>query len=591
MLHRIRDTCLQARTTGWRTGWRTYASALLLGGLGLAASAQVATYDPSSGLLSIPAVRVGSAAYTQVTLRDKGGYVFELQSATDQKPAAPQLASYDAASRLLVLPAVRVGGTTYLDVQLVDQGSYVFTLQSATAQPDSVTAELAKFAADLEAQFANGAPASGAARLSLVDACWRSNGTTRSYSIADFDANLASIQQRDAYTVGRKIRNMQLLSLRQQSFADGTQRRELQVSYDLVYRDGSVHRGERQTLITGTSAGTPGCTTPENSSRLRALGNQQLLAVAVRANNTRDQRYAVANGNTLTPAVNYRREVQFQITDPMGNATYVIVTGPGPTLTLGSQVLPFSMKFLSPRLLQSAPELQGRNGNFLNWQSSDGFRNCRRPTGDVPVASIVDCAINGATSNSWGWTTSTPNAAADFGFLSQGWEAGATYRFDVYNDDGWKTVNGQAGKAPIGTYYAALDRLPFSFVEMEGKYPLINLGANTPALLAANARSATPANLALSWNLPTALPDGRVYPLYQVWGFHQGSKIGNPTGSFNPAYRVLTRAYPGSTATSTSAFPVTPRLPDQSSKSYDEYNLFFAEPGSFNSIQSRVSLQ
>jgi hypothetical protein len=55
---------------------------------------------------------------------------------------------------------------------------------------------------------------------------------------------------------------------------------------------------------------------------------------------------------------------------------------------------------------------------------------------------------------------------ADQGFASQGWGAGGIYRFDVYNDDRWKTVNGHVNKTPIATYFDALQRLPYTFVEM-----------------------------------------------------------------------------------------------------------------------------
>ena len=85
--------------------------------------------------------------------------------------------------------------------------------------------------------------------------------------------------------------------------------------------------------------------------------------------------------------------------------------------------------------------------------------------------------------------------------------------------------------------------------------------------------------------------DGRLHHLFQVWEFQQGAKVGNASAVFNPAYRTLNRSYPGTTATATTAFPVSAKLPDQSSKTYTEYNLFFSEPGSLNSIQTRISLQ
>ena len=554
------------------------------------ASAQVSTFDATANLLNIPSVAVGASTYDKVTLRHMGNYVFTLQDAKEQVPAGPAVGSYNTTSNVLTLPAVKVGDATYVDVTLLNSGNFTFSLMAATALPQSVSAELAAFAREIEAQFASTVPSSGAARLSLADACWRGNGRTRANFVADYDDNVVTYKQRDAYAVGRKVQNLQVLALRNIVNADASTRREIDIEYELVYRDGTVQR-DTQTLLSGSSFGTPGCTTPQTGSSLRAMGNHQLVSTSVRAVNYRDERYAIATGAAVLPAVNYRREIQFNIADPMGNANYATVTGAGPAATVNGTAVQFSMKLLSPGLMRSAPELVGKSGNFLNWLDDDTFRTCRMANGSVPVVSIVDCAGQGTTSNVWGWTTTTPNAAADQGFADQGWQAGGVYRFDIYNDDGWKTVNGQAGKTPVATYFATLDRLPYTFVAMTDKYPLINLGGMSKAQLVANATSATPAALAISWTLPGVQTDGRLHHLFQVWEFHQGAKVGNAPTAFNPAYRTLNRAYPGTTATATTAFPVSAKLPDQNSKTYTEYNLFFSEPGSLNSIQTRISLQ
>ena len=151
-------------------------------------------------------------------------------------------------------------------------------------------------------------------------------------------------------------------------------------------------------------------------------------------------------------------------------------------------------------------------------------------------------------------------------------------------------MNGQASKTPIATYFDTLEQLPYSFVEMTDKYPVINLGNHSGALIAANANSAAPAPFALSWTRPGSLP-GPAMLLGNVWEFQQGAKIGNPGTTFNPAYRTLTRAYPESTATSTSSFPASPRHPDQANKTYVEYLLFYRDPGSGTNIRSRINFQ
>ena len=114
--------------------FRTWLAAALLG-VASGVSAQVATYDGASGVLDIPAVKVGAATYVDVTLRNSGGYVFVLQTAIEQLPAGAADASYDGASGVLTIPAVQVGGTTYGNVTLHNAGGYTFTLLSATEQP------------------------------------------------------------------------------------------------------------------------------------------------------------------------------------------------------------------------------------------------------------------------------------------------------------------------------------------------------------------------------------------------------------------------------------------------------------------------
>jgi len=572
------------------------AIALVASGLSLATSfawSQVTTYDAASSTVTIPSVAVGTASYTQVTLRNRGDYVFDLTGANAQTPAMPgaALTSYDLVSGVLTLPAVKVGNDTFLDVRLLNTGNFVFALQTATLLPVSVIAEVTTFLRSIEAETATAVPSSGTARLALVDTCWVGSGRTRANFIADWDANSAEYQKRDQYLIGRRIENIQVQALRNLSNPDGSQRREIEVQYDFIYRDGSTARGTTSTLISGSSAGSPGCSTPQNSAGLRDLGNRRLVSVSVRGNNIREQRYSIVGGAALDPLVRFRREVEFVITDPMANGNYAVVTGPGPTNTVNNVVYPFSMKLLSVRLLRSAPELHGKSGNFLNWLDDDTWRNCALPSGAVPVVQLVDCVANPGSSNVWGrGFTSTSNAAEDTGFLAQGWVAGGVYRFDIYNDDGWKTVNGQAARTPIATYYDTLDQLPYSFVEMTDKYPVINLGNLTGALIAANANAATSAPLALSWTRPGTLP-GPAMLLSQVWEFHQGAKIGNPGTTFNPAYRTLTRAYPGSIATSTTSFPAVPRHPDQANKTYVEYLLFYRDPGSGNNIRSRINFQ
>jgi len=543
--------------------------------------AQVSTYDGATNVLTLPAVKVGSATYTNVTLLNTGNYTFALQGAAAQVPPGAASVIYDGASGIVSIPAVKVGTTTYTNVRLLNVGNFTFTLQAASELSLATLSQVTALLAATDALWATAVPASGAARLSQTDNCYLDDGRTKAFLIADIDANLQEELGRNAYRVGETHTNIQVLAERDITNADSSTRKEIDVQYDINYADGSVAVAVTATLISGSSAGS--CATPQASSNWRYFGNRQLIQTTVRGRNQRDERYSIATGAPLSPAVNYRREVQFAINDPMANSTYVIVTGPGPASTINGVATQFSLKFISPFLLRSASELAGKNGNFLNWLDDDNFRFCRIVGSAVPVASIADCVGQGATGQTWGLTTSVPSAAADTGFQDQGWVAGGAYTFAVYNDDGWKTVNGHAGKTPIATYTAVLEKLPYTFVEMAGsgvnadKFPRISFSPLTPAQVQANVISATPSTMSLAWNALPALSDARKFRLLQGYEYFQGPRNGNPSGIFYPAYRKLVYNFPGSTATSLNGLQVSTKLTDMSAKSYGEFTLQYRD--------------
>ena len=76
----------------------------------------------------------------------------------------------------------------------------------------------------------------------------------------------ADYVSRDAFMVGRRYENIQVRALRNLSNPDGSTRREIDVTSDVVYRDGTASRQVPATLISGSSAGTPRCTTPRSSA-------------------------------------------------------------------------------------------------------------------------------------------------------------------------------------------------------------------------------------------------------------------------------------------------------------------------------------
>ncbi len=111
--------------------FKVYISALCLL-ISNAVCAQGISYDETTGLLMIPSVAVGSENYVDVTLLNIGpGYTFSLKSATQQLPPGSALASYEPESGVLTLPSVAVGAK-YYDVTMQNTGDYTFVLKTAS---------------------------------------------------------------------------------------------------------------------------------------------------------------------------------------------------------------------------------------------------------------------------------------------------------------------------------------------------------------------------------------------------------------------------------------------------------------------------
>lgn len=575
------------------------ATLLLAAACGLtpALQAQVARFDTASGLLTIPAVGVGPASFTEVKLLHTGNFRFALQGAQPQLPAAPAAARFDTGAGVLSLPAVQVGAETYLDVTLLHHGNYSFSLQNARPLAPETLAGAAALLQAADALYASRMPTSGAERMSLVDACFLHEGRSRDWTVQDTDAQLAEFQARDAYLLGRSSRNLQVLAERRSTNPDGSSRHELDVQYDVAYADGSRDLGVQYTLISGSSQGTPHCSTAQTGSGWRFLGNRRLVQVAVRARNLRDERYNITSGVAQFPAVTYRRELRWLISDPLGRATYVIVSGPGPVTTVNGAGVPFSLKMLSTRVLRSAPELSGRPGSYLNWRDDDGFRYCLAPGGGsaVPVAQVADCLGQGASADNWGHTSATPDAAADAVHDAMGFVAGGTYVFQVYDDDGWKTVNGHANRTPIATYSATLGRLSYRFTELAGsspatdRFPRLSFPGQSLVQVRNNVMGIAPGPMKAAWSAPGALPDTRPFRLFQLWEYFHGAKLGNLGNASFPGYRYIRFHFPGSIATSLDSLPVSARPAELSGKSYNEFTLQYLDRND-SEILSRVSL-
>lgn len=408
-----------------------------------------------------------------------------------------------------------------------------------------------------DASIATSVPASGVAALAMTDGCSLSDGYSKALAVAEYDADLLRVASRQN-DVGSTRTNITVLAERSITNADGTTRREIDVEYAINYpKDGTKNEKATQTLITGSSSGSKladgsACTTPENKADLRFYGNREIANTFVSASNERIERTALATGLPLSPAVVYSRYISLGVRDPAKVLTYATISGPGLANTTGTLG---TLKLVSPRLLRDAPEFVGKNGNFVDWRDIDNFRICRSSIGVALSAETVDCVLNGATSNSYGNFNNVDPAAQDTAFNALGIVAGGAYTVKVYNNDGWKTVNGQSGKTPVATYTNILRTLPMSTQALAGtlavpanKFPLVLTTSKTAAEVATALLAKTALSTDLTWSAPGVMPDARALGLNTLYTFEQGRAT---TGTaFNPASRQIYFNYPAPTALS-----------------------------------------
>jgi hypothetical protein len=234
-------------------------------------------------------------------------------------------------------------------------------------------------------------------------------------------------------------------------------------------------------------------------------------------------------------------------------ATYAIITGPG--LSVSATGAAGSLKLLSVRLLRTAPELAGKVGNAVDWRDTDSWRACNNAAiTNYAAAETADCVANGANTNTWGYYNNASGTALDTSFDALNIKAGDVYTVSVYNDDGWKTVNGQAGKTPIATYTHTLRAVPFSAATLAGTGVTADLFARftsttkTAAEFATAVRTKAAISVDATWSVPGAMPDGRVQQLGDTYVFEQGRT--NTNGKSWPRSRTILFSYPGAQATS-----------------------------------------
>lgn len=380
--------------------------------------------------------------------------------------------------------------------------------------------------------FASGMPSAEQA-YSQDDACMLSNGSTHAMRVAAYNPAAA------LYRVGVRFENVQVLAERNTTNADGSARRELDVTYDEVYADGTADRAIRNTLVSGSSAGTAGCTTPSTGSNLRFLGNHRVVGFSMTPRNVYYSNYKLSDGASAATPQQVRREIRVNVSDPGQRATYAIVSGQG--FASGK------WKMLSPRVARDAPEMQGRVGN-QNYQDGDNFRICLVPTGATYSAEAADCAGAGVGGDNGGVTASLTDAAdiaaKDAQFNGWNFSADAVYTVNVYADDGWKTVNGQAGKTPIATYTTRMGALPYTLAQMAAHTtmaPRVATSSMTPAQMASAIRGAG-GTATLTLDQPVAMAGESPLTTSFAYAYEHGPKVG-ATGAW-PRVRAIKTTYP-----------------------------------------------
>ncbi len=401
------------------------------------------------------------------------------------------------------------------------------------------------------------APTSSAAYLALTDGCYLADGRSQAYIAADFDADPLAVASRQ-FEVGSTHTAPQIVAERSRTNADGTTRREIDIKYVINYKDGTKNETAENTMFSGSSSGSKladasTCATPDSKTDWRFYGNRKVVQTSVTASNERIEGMVLATGLPDNQPVLYGKSILLEVSDPAKVATYATISGPGLITTLLGT--PGTLKLLSARVLRTAPELTGRFGNFVDSLDTDTFQICRLDAVAISwSADTVNCAVDGASGTSWG-SLNTSGTALDTSFDGKKIKAGDVYTIKVYGDDGWKTVNGQAGKTPIATYTSTLAALPLSAAALAGTGPTADLFARvtsstkTPADIATAIRTKAAISTGLTWTAPGPMPDGRAVALLRVGVYENGRA--SSTGAAWPASTKTDFSYPASVATAT----------------------------------------
>ena len=427
---------------------------------------------------------------------------------------------------------------------------------------------------------ATGLPAKGEDRYSFFDSCVLHNGRNKAAFISSWDGSAPG----NAYTVGRTFSNIQIVAERKTTNADGSARHEVDVTVDTKYTDGTSVIGGSETLIAGSSSGTADCASPQTGTEMRYFGNRHKVSVDLISRNRVDVYRQLADGSTPSRSFRLRREVAFTISDPAKVATYAIASW-GPAST------PYSMKLISPRIAREAPEMQDALGSG-NYTDTNNFRQCKTSAANLELnAAKGDCTSTtiGIQNETTGANATAIDAAArataDTNFEKLALGTGAEVTFAIYADDGWKTVNGQAGKTPIATYKVKVKNTSYPFAQLEvSAYPQFSsIDPKEPTIAAEFKAAGGTATVALQAPKPPAGAAPTV--LTGLSSFRQGPKSTSTSGRY--AIRGGRNATVATGAT-TASIPFDGKPADASATSYGEFTMTY---GDRNGREMLYSLQ
>lgn len=411
-------------------------------------------------------------------------------------------------------------------------------------------------------------PSTGAERFALLDACYLGQGDTKTSLSAGWDA---TTQAFSAHLVGRIITNVQIENERKTTNADGSSRHEVDIRFDEKYTDGTTATGQTETLVAGSTSGT--CATPQNSADLRALGDQRVVSVRLVSRNTSIVFHKFSDGSP-TGSAQVRREARFRVNDPANKATYAVASWTGAS---GFR----SIKLLSPRIARDAPEMLGKRGN-ATYVDTDTFRICPSDSGfTIANAATADCTqfgVRGDSLSNWVNTPYTTEKLADADKSFTSWAPGTSTEvtFQIYADDGWKTVNGQQGKTPIATYKTTLRNNSYALADMANApaaYPVLTGSSLTYAEIVA-ATKGTGGSTNLTWTVAKPPVGGLPFAASDAYSYRSGPSA-TGSGGF-PTIRALISVPLVSGATSV-AQPIGGKPDGASATNYAEWGLTYVD--------------